>query len=117
MLRGFTALEAKRLGLLHELVPKAAVLAALIHPNFVSSELQLRDIEEAATSLGVQLIVVRANAESEFEAAFAGVVRQKAGGLLVCASPFFNARRRQLVVMAAPSWSASDLRMARFRRS
>ncbi|MEX2036606.1 MAG: ABC transporter substrate-binding protein [Xanthobacteraceae bacterium] len=96
-----TGLEGKRLGLLHEMVPKAAALAALIHPNFASSELQLRDVQEAASRLGVQLAVVRANAENEFETAFASVVRQKAGALLVCASPFFNSRRQQLVVLAA----------------
>ena len=96
-----TGLEGKRLGLLHELVPKAAVLASLIHPNFAPSESQLRDVQEAASRLGVQLVVERANAENEFETAFARVVRQKAGALLVCASPFFNARRQQLVVMAA----------------
>jgi putative ABC transport system substrate-binding protein len=95
-----SGLEGKRLGLLHELVPKAATLAALIHPNFVSSESQLRDVQEAASRLGVQLVVGRANAENEFETAFASVVRQKAEALLVCASPFFNARRQQLVVLA-----------------
>ena len=96
-----TGLEGKRLGLLHELVPKAATLAALIHPNFAPSESQLRDVREAAARLGVQLVVVRANAENEFDAAFSTVVQQKAGALLVCASPFFNFRRQQLVVLAA----------------
>jgi putative ABC transport system substrate-binding protein len=94
-------LEGKRIGLLHELVPKAVKLAALIHPNFLPSEAQLRDIQEAASRLGVQLVVMRANVESEFETAFASAVRQKAEALLVCASPFFNARRQQLVVLAA----------------
>jgi putative ABC transport system substrate-binding protein len=96
-----TGLEGKRLGLLHELVPNAPALAALIHPNNAASESQLRDVQEAASRLGVQLAVAHANAENEFETAFASVVRQKAGGLLVCASPFFNAKRQQLVVMAA----------------
>jgi putative ABC transport system substrate-binding protein len=94
-------LEGKRVGLLHELVPKAVKLAALIHPNFLPSEAQLRDIQEAASRLGVQLVVLRANVESEFETAFASAARQKAEALLVCASPFFNARRQQLVVLAA----------------
>ena len=49
----------------------------------------------------MQLVVVRANVESDFDAAFATLVQQRAGALLVCASPFFNARRQQLVVLAA----------------
>jgi len=96
-----TGLEGKRLGLLHELVPKAATLAVLLHPNFASFESQLRDVREAAARLGVQLVVLRANAESDFDAAFATLVQQRAGALLVCASPFFNARRQQLVALAA----------------
>jgi len=94
-------LEGKRLGLLHELVPKATTLAALVHPNFPPSESQLRDVREAAGRLGVQLVVVRANGEDEFEAAFSTVVQQRAAALLVCASPYFNIRRQQLVVLAA----------------
>ena len=96
-----TGLEGKRLGLLHELVPKATTLAVLIHPNNSPSESQLRDAREAAVRLGVQLVVVRANAESEFDAAFSTAVQQKAAALLVCASPLFNLRRQQLVVLAA----------------
>jgi putative tryptophan/tyrosine transport system substrate-binding protein len=98
----FTAgLEAKRLGLLHEMVPKATTIAALVNPNYGGAENQLRDVQQAAIRLGVQLVVVRANTEDEFNAAFSTIVQQKAGALLVCASPFFNARRQQLVLLAA----------------
>jgi len=96
-----TGLEAKRLGLLHEMVPKATTIAVLVNPNYSDAENQLRDVQEAAIPLGVQLVVVRANAESDFDAAFSTVVQQRSGGLLVCASPFFNTRREQLVVLAA----------------
>ena len=96
-----TGLESKRLGLLHEMVPKATRIAVLVNPNFADAESQLRDLQEAAARLGVQLVVVRANAESDFDAAFSTVVRQQAGALLVSASPFFNQRREQLVVLAA----------------
>jgi putative ABC transport system substrate-binding protein len=96
-----TGLEAKRLGLLHEMLPKATPIAVLINPNFADAENQLRDVQEAAARLGVQLVVVRANAESDFNAAFSTVVQQRSGALLVCASPFFNNRREQLVVLAA----------------
>jgi putative tryptophan/tyrosine transport system substrate-binding protein len=94
-------LEEKRLGLLHELVPKASTLSVLLHPKFASYETQLRSVRESAARLGVQLIVVRANAESEFEAAFLLATQQKAQGILVAASPFFNSKRQQLVDLAA----------------
>ena len=83
------------------MVPKATRIAVLVNPNFADAESQLRDLQEAAARLGVQLVVVRANAESDFDAAFSTVVRQQAGALLVSASPFFNQRREQLVVLAA----------------
>ena len=96
-----SGLEAKRLGLLHEMVPKATTIAVLVNSNFTDAENQLRDVQEAAVPLGVQLVVVRANAESDFAAAFSTLVQQRAQALLVCSSPFFNGRRRQLVVLAA----------------
>jgi putative tryptophan/tyrosine transport system substrate-binding protein len=96
-----TGLEAKRLGLLHEMVPKVTTIAVLINPNYLDAENQLRDVQEAAVRLAVQLVVVRANAENDFDAAFATVVQQRSGALLVCASPFFNSRREQLVVLSA----------------
>jgi putative ABC transport system substrate-binding protein len=94
-------LEAKRLGLLHEMVPKATTIAVLVNPNYSGAEDQLRDVEEAAVSLGVQLVIVRANVENDFDAAFSTLVQQRATALLVCSSPFFNIRREQLVVLAA----------------
>ena len=96
-----SGLEAKRLGLLHEMIPKATPIAVLVNPNFADAESQLRDLQEAAARLEVQLVIVRANAESDFDAAFSTLVRQRAAALLVCGSPFFNIRREQLVVLAA----------------
>ena len=96
-----TGLEAKQLGLLHEMVPKATIIAMLVNPNYSDSENQLREVQEAAASLGVQLVIVRANVEGDFDAAFSTLVQQRATALLVCASPFFNIRRQQLVVLAA----------------
>ena len=78
-------LEAKRLGVLHEMVPTATTIAVLVNPNFSPAESQLRDVQEAAARLGVQLVVVLANAESDFDAAFSTLVRQRAGALLVAA--------------------------------
>jgi ABC-type uncharacterized transport system substrate-binding protein len=94
-------LEGKRLGLLHELVPTATTIAVLINPDYSPAKNQLQDVQEAAARLGVQVLVLRANAEVDFDAVFADIVRQRAGALLVCASPFFFNRRQQLVVLAA----------------
>jgi len=94
-------LEAKRLGLLHEMVPKVTTIAVLVNPDYSPAENQVRNAQEAAAHLGVQLLVLRANVEGDFDAAFATLVQQRAGALLVCASPFFFNRHQQLVVLAA----------------
>jgi putative ABC transport system substrate-binding protein len=94
-------LEAKRLGLLHEMVPRATAIAVLANPNYSSAEDQLSEVQKAAASLGVQLVIVRANVESDFDAAFSTLVQQGGKALLVCASPFFTVRRQQLVLLAA----------------
>jgi putative ABC transport system substrate-binding protein len=96
-----TGLEAKRLGLLHELVPRATTIAALVNANYPPAETQLRDLQKAAPSLDVQLFIVRAGAESDFNTAFSTIVQQRAGALQVCSSPLFNARRQHLVLLAA----------------
>src|SRR5262249_49159450 len=69
-----TGLEAKRLGLLHEMVPKAAIIAVLVNQNYSDADNQLREVQEAAARLGVQLVVVRANVESDFDAAFSTLI-------------------------------------------
>jgi putative tryptophan/tyrosine transport system substrate-binding protein len=96
-----SGLEAKWLGLLHEMVPKATSIGVLVNSNFTDAENQLRDVKEAAAHLGVQLVVVGANTESDFDTAFSTLVPQRTGALPVCGSPFFNGRREQLVVLAA----------------
>ena len=94
-------LEAKRLGLLHEMVPGADPIAVLVDPNFVSAEGQVRDVQEAASRLKVQLVIVRADTEKEIDAAFVTLVQRRAGALLVCAAPFFYNKHQQLVLLAA----------------
>jgi hypothetical protein len=68
VVRGHAAC-ARRLGLLHEMVPKAATIAVLVNPNYSEAESQLREVQEAAARLGVQLVVMRANAVSDFDPA------------------------------------------------
>jgi putative ABC transport system substrate-binding protein len=94
-------LEGKRLGLLHELVPAATPVAVLVNLDYSPAKNQLQEVQEAAARLGVQVLVLRANAETDFDAIFTDLVRQRAGALLVCASPFFFSQRQQLVVLAA----------------
>jgi putative ABC transport system substrate-binding protein len=93
--------EAKRLGLLRDVVPTAKIMAVLVNANYSAADTQLHDVHEAAARLALQLAVVRADSESDFDAAFATFVQQQAAALLICASPFFNDRRHQLAALAA----------------
>jgi len=99
----FTAVDltAKRLGLLHELTPKSASIAALFDPAVPEAELQMRETEEAGRTIGRQVLIVKAADERDFAAAFGTIVQAGAGGLLLGGGPFFFSRRRQLATMAA----------------
>ena len=95
-------IAAKRLGLLHDLVPKAVRIAVLINPaNASTAEATLRDMPEAARAIGLQIVVLNASTGREIEAAFATLVRDRADALFVGADAFFNSRRVQLANMAA----------------
>jgi putative tryptophan/tyrosine transport system substrate-binding protein len=93
---------AKRLELLHELVPTAAVIALLVNPtNPVYTEPEIKEARDAAGSLGLQLHVLNASNEDEIDAAFATMVREGAGALVLSPDPFFNGRRVQLAALEA----------------
>jgi putative ABC transport system substrate-binding protein len=94
-------LGAKQIGLLRELVPTALTIAFLVNPNEPTAESQISDAQTAAGVAGQQLIVLRAGSEGEIEAAFATLVQQRAGALLVAAGPFFITRAHNLVALAA----------------
>jgi len=96
-----TSLEAKRLGLLHDIVPGTSVIGVLVNPGFSDADFELREVEEAASLVKRQIHVVRASTESEFDDAFASLARQGAGGLLIASAPFFASHRNQLVALAA----------------
>ena len=96
-----TGLEAKRLEVLHEAVPGASVIGLLVNSSFSDVETQLKDVPAAARVLGLQITVVRANSERDIQTAFATLVQQRVGALLVASSPFFAGRREQLVALAA----------------
>jgi putative tryptophan/tyrosine transport system substrate-binding protein len=98
----FTAeMEGKRVGLLHELVPTAATVAALVNPTYPDFATQLEEVDEAARSLGLQVRILRASTEREIDMAFAAIAQLRAEAMVVCADPFFNSRRAQLVALAA----------------
>jgi putative tryptophan/tyrosine transport system substrate-binding protein len=93
-------LDAKRLELLNELVPSAAI-GALVNPSRPDADAQLRGVHTAARALGRRLVVVSAQAERDLEPAFAALVQQRLGALLIGADPFFFSRRVQIVALAA----------------
>jgi putative ABC transport system substrate-binding protein len=94
--------NAKRLAILHELVPKAVRIAVLVNPaNIPATESTLRDIPDAARALGLQIQILKASTRSEIEAAFATLVRDRAEALYVAGDVFFTSRRVQLVTLAA----------------
>ncbi len=95
------ALEAKRLGLLREMVPQAATIAVLLNPTNPDADLQQRDIQTAATAMGQHLRIFNASSEADVEAAFVGIVQQRADALLVGNLVFFVNRREQIVALAA----------------
>ena len=102
---GFTIISLelmpKRLELLSELVPQASVFALLVNPNNAGTEPMIRHVQEIARAKGLKLHVLKASTESEIDTAFAALVQQQTGALVVSADPFFNNRREQIVALAA----------------
>jgi putative tryptophan/tyrosine transport system substrate-binding protein len=91
----------KRLELLRELVPAANVVAVLVNPNNPNSEVRTRDVQEAARTVGQQILIVRAGSERDFATAFATLVKQRAGAVVVSDDPFFGAHIEQIATLAA----------------
>jgi len=92
---------AKRLGLLHELVPKAVRIAVLVNPaSAPAAEAVLRDIPSAARAIGLQIVVLKASASREIEATFATLVHERADALFVASDGFFASRRVQFATLA-----------------
>jgi putative ABC transport system substrate-binding protein len=96
-----TQLGGKGLGLLHELVPDAAVIALMMNPKLPESARMVTDAQEAARTLGRQLLVLNASTPGEIDAAFAALRRRSVGALMVGADPYFSGRRQQIVALAA----------------
>jgi putative tryptophan/tyrosine transport system substrate-binding protein len=96
-----STLDAKKLGFLRDLAPKASTIAVLINPNYPAAGSQSDDFRKAAGSLGVRPVVLFASTEAEIDAAFVGLPQQGAGALLVATDPFLLSRRQQLAALAA----------------
>jgi putative tryptophan/tyrosine transport system substrate-binding protein len=94
-------LNAKKLEILHGLVPATAAIALLVNPANPTADSVVQDTQEAAHALGRRLSVLRASNEREIDTAWAGVVEQSAGGFIVSPDGFFSARRDQLAALAA----------------
>jgi len=99
----FIATDAttKRLGLLHELVPHAALIAVLLDPNLPDTDGELRSVVAAGKTLGRRVLIVKAAAVHELDAAFATIAQASAGALHVGSGPFFTSQRQRLVVLSA----------------
>jgi putative ABC transport system substrate-binding protein len=93
-------LQPKRLGLLHELLPPAAIIALLREPKFIDYEREARDTDAAARDLSRQTVVLEAGSPREIDAAFDSMRTARVGALLIGSGPFFIARRRQLAALA-----------------
>ena len=94
-------LGAKRVDLLHELIPSATVMGFLINPRNPTSEAQTRDVQTPARARGLNLLILNASSEREIDAAFTSFVQQRANAIILGVDQFFISRRDQLVGLAA----------------
>lgn len=93
-------MQAKRLGLLQELVPEAASIGVLANPNYPPAGSQLKGVEAAARTIGIGTVALRASNDTEIETAFDTGVRERIHVLAVASDPFFNTRSEKLVALA-----------------
>lgn len=98
---GDDGLNAKRLELLSELVPRARVIALLVNPDSSAAERQIQDVQQAARAKGVQLSILKASTDTEIDVAFASLIELAAGALVVPGDPFLSSRREKLVALAS----------------
>src|SRR5215468_7921386 len=94
-------LGSKRLELLRELLPGAKLIAALVNPDNVGTEIQLQDLRKAAYSTAQQLLFLNANSEGDIDTAFAAIAEKRADAIVVTPDPFFLSRRERIVALAA----------------
>jgi len=93
-------MEPKRLGLLRDLAPGVSLIGALINPNFSPASRQLQQIEEAARAISQRIVIAKAGNDDQLEDAFALLVQERTGSLLVAADPYFDTRRERIIAFA-----------------
>jgi putative ABC transport system substrate-binding protein len=96
-----SVLEVKKLDLLRELVPTAAVIGFLLNPNNPRADVDTADMQAAARALGKLLLILKADGEHDFDAVFTNLAQQRVDALVVHTEPFFLSRRDHLVELAA----------------
>jgi putative ABC transport system substrate-binding protein len=97
-----TEVTAKRLRLLHDLVPKAVRVAVLVNPaNASTTKSTLRDVQEAAPTIGLQIQILNASTIGEIDAAFATLARERPDALFVASDTFFDSRAVQFATLTA----------------
>ena len=94
-------LGTKRLGLLRELIPRAALIAVLVNPTNPSAETQSKEVEAAGREIGQQIFVVTATNDGDLDSAFAHLVQSRAAAVLVTSDAFFGSKRDRLAALAA----------------
>jgi putative ABC transport system substrate-binding protein len=94
-------LGAKRLGLLHELIPAATSIAFLANPKNPETEDEANDVRDAARMLGIQILVVRAGTDSELDAAFATIAEHRAAAVMIASDTYFDTERNQIAALVA----------------
>jgi ABC-type uncharacterized transport system substrate-binding protein len=94
-------LDAKRFGLLRDLLPAATLIAVIADSNFPGFRKHLTDMQAAARTVGIEAPTLSAGSEGDFEPIFAALVQKRVGALLVGAYPFFTSHRKKLVALAA----------------
>ena len=95
------ALEAKRQGLLSELLPQTRAIAALVDPNAPDSATQLKNVQDAARTFGREIQIVQASTASQLDNGFATLASQRADALIVVPTPFFTRQRTRIAELAA----------------
>jgi putative ABC transport system substrate-binding protein len=96
-----TGLEAKRLEILHAVVPNASIIGVLINPNNVSAEAQSIIVQDAGRTMGQKVLILHASSERDFEAVFATTMQSRIDAFIVGADPFFSSQRDKLIALTA----------------
>jgi len=94
-------LGAKRLGILRELVPQTNIIAALVDPGFPEAVDELREVEEAGSTIGKKIVPLKAENERDLDAAYTSMVQAGAGALVVIGSPLFTSKSQTLITQSA----------------